>query len=237
MNNVLIAQSQNQPIIPSGVVGYWSGNEYSGTKLRDYSGNNNDGTITGCTYVPGNKGSALNFDGLGTNYIDCGTASACNFTTTNFTIMFWIKPTTLNHTSGKDYQPVWLANGGYETGGYYLQDQGNGTGFSLITNQAGSGKHQFVISNNGYLVIGVWKHLTFLRNGAVGTLYCNAVEVTGYVNHDAIVNPASAPNNLTIGHYPGDSSAYWYNGALDDIIMYNRALSVSEITTIYNGTK
>jgi hypothetical protein len=235
MNITDLILSQNQPIISNGLVGYWSCNDYSGTKIKDYSTNRNDGTITGCTFVPGNKGPGLSFDGLGNTSVDCGAASVCNFTTTNFTVMFWMKPATLN-TAGKDGYAVIINDGTYNANGYYIQVQGNGTGIGLITSQVSPG-YQFNISNNGYLTLNIWQHIAIVRNGTVGSIYYNGAEVAGYTNRDAIVSPTASPTNLIFGKYPPLSANYWYNGVLDDIIFYNRALAVSEIETIYNGTK
>lgn len=240
MNITDITNSQNQPIMPSGVVGYWSCNDYSGNKLKDYSGNNNDGTITGCTFGVGKRAGALSFSGLlGTNYVDCGTATDCNFTTSDFTIMFWANPATLNvSTAGnKDFCSVFMGNGSYQEKGWYMQVPGapsNGSAIIFVTNQ--NTAHQFICSNNGYLTVNTWQHIAVVRNGTVGRIYYNGAEVS-YLTQDAITSPTSATYNLLFGKYPADNNNYWYNGLLDDITMYNKALSASDILTIYNGTK
>lgn len=48
-----------------GLVAYWDFDEGSGTIAKDKSGNGNDGTIHGATYVNGRYGKALSFNGEG----------------------------------------------------------------------------------------------------------------------------------------------------------------------------
>jgi hypothetical protein len=89
-----------------GLVGYWSFDEGEGTIAHDYSGNSNDGTIYGATWVDGKVGKALSFDGVD-DYVRVNDSS--NFDITDaITIEAWIKPikTTGDHQiivqSGED---------------------------------------------------------------------------------------------------------------------------------------
>jgi len=65
--------------------------EGSGTVARDASGNGNDGTIYGATWVNGKYGKALSFDGV-EDYVDCGNDVSLNFERTDpFSIEAWVK--------------------------------------------------------------------------------------------------------------------------------------------------
>jgi hypothetical protein len=68
---------------------------------KDSSGNGNDGTIYGATFVEGISGRALNFDGVN-NYVSLGNAN--DFKIQQFTISIWINPSIdLDSTTVPDY--------------------------------------------------------------------------------------------------------------------------------------
>jgi len=73
-----------------GLVAEWHFDEGYGSVLKDSSGNGNDGTIYGATWVDGKFGKALSFDGVD-DYVDCGNDRIFDFGTNTFTIETWVK--------------------------------------------------------------------------------------------------------------------------------------------------
>src|SRR5208337_5675022 len=72
-----------------GLVGWWRFDEGSGTIAGDSSGNGNNGTIYGATWVTGKYGDALSFDGA-SNYVSIPYNPIFNFGTGSFSVGVWI---------------------------------------------------------------------------------------------------------------------------------------------------
>ena len=190
----------------------------------DSSGNANNATTTGSpTYVAGKHGSALNLNGSGQYAMAPAGILA---SVTNFTIAAWV-----NWAGGSAWQRIF--------------DFGNGTTqYLFLTPSSGSGTLRFAISTNGNapgaeqiletspLPVGQWQHVAIIRNGNTAQLYTNGVlAVSGPVTiAPASFNPAL--NNLGESQYPGDPS---FNGQLDDVFIYNYALSSTEIARLMNN--
>ncbi|MDD4990383.1 MAG: LamG domain-containing protein, partial [Candidatus Pacebacteria bacterium] len=209
------------------------------TTATDKSGNGNTGTL-GAATTPGADdpkwasvvqpfsggragGGALSFDGVN-DYVDAGSGSSLNITG-DISISFWMK------TSG---------TGIYGTVGRYSVDA-TPTGYSLFLNRTTAGKFDFYKSNglvwatnlNSKLVNdGIWHYITLTGTDAFGILYIDGISNGTFT----YTNPISSPTtNVFIGSHKG--TAYYFNGLIDDVRIYNRALSEAEIRYQYNQTK
>jgi hypothetical protein len=78
--------------------------------------------------------------------------------------------------------------------------------------------------------LNTWTHVAGTANGSVAKSYMNGVEV-GSVAAGATYEGYSIPNNFIGGGHG------YFNGLIDDVRIYNRALSAAEIQAIYNATK
>ena len=187
----------------------------------DSSGNANHATTIGApTFVAGQYGSGLNLNGT-SQYamIPAGIMASV----TNFTIAAWV-----NWNGGGAWQRIF--------------DFGNDTTqYMFLTPSSGSGTFRFTISTNGNvagaeqiletapLPIGQWRHVAVTRNGNTARLYTNGVlAVSGAVTiAPASFNPVL--NYLGDSQYPADPL---FNGRLDELFIYNYALSSTEITRL-----
>jgi hypothetical protein len=186
---------------------------------NDSSGNANHATTIGApTFIAGQYGSALNLNGT-SQYamVPAGIMASV----TNFTIAAWV-----NWNGGGAWQRIF--------------DFGNDTTqYMFLTPSSGSGTLRFAISTNGNapgaeqiletlpLPAGQWRHIAVTRNGSSARLYTNGVmAVTGSVTiAPANFNPAL--NYLGESQYAADP---FFNGRLDEVFIYNYALSSAEIS-------
>src|SRR3989344_2491526 len=220
------AQKFTAPPTNLGLVGYWSMNEGTGTVAGDGSGNGNRGTLTGGpTWVDGKRGKALSFDG-GDDKVNAGTGSSLNVTGA-FTASAWIYPRSYGGASkGRIIQKGDLTS----TGFIWFVDNSNTTnGMSFCTNGCSGGQLGNIITLNQ------WQHVTVVWNGAsIATFYVNGVSKgnASSVTSGSISSHLSSP--LSIGANAADTTRQ-FNGLIDEVRIYNRELTASEIQALYKS--
>jgi len=206
-----------------GLVGYWSFNEGSGTIAYDYSGNNNNGTLTnGPTWTQGKVGQALSFDGVN-DYVNILYNPNLNVVNNKFTIAMW-----LNMNTPADRGRQILGKFSYLGSGYYVFMYSGENRISFGFHGGGS----VWISKSNDITYNQWQYIAVTLDGNIMKVYLNGTlnsmrNDVGTVGTDTI--------DLTIGGYV---PAYVVgNKFIDEVRIYNRALSDAEIQAIYNATK
>jgi|GEM_PF-1308751 len=201
-----------------GLVGYWDMNEGSGTAATDKSGNGNNGALTnGPKWATGKNKGALQFDGKD-DYVDCGNGSNLNITG-NMSIEAWVKPDRLTADNRV------FAKFDYMHNGYAMNIFANGS-FYLGTWQEAA--QQSTISSAGAVTVGNWNHIVVTRSGTSARTYRNGVDVTSSAGSHT--DPAVSAMNATIGMGEG-----WpFQGIIDEVRVYNRALAPEEVRYHYN---
>lgn len=204
--------------LSNGLVGYWKMDEatWSGTlaDIVDSSGNGNIGTAQGATDAKaypttGKFGNGGYFDGVD-DYVSVPNNSMFSFGTNDFSISAWVKT---NVTSTK------IAVGKYSGYDYWLGNNYGAT-FSISGTQVNEPSNT-ISDNNWHLITGV---------RSKGVIY---IFVDGKLrNSKANTNSASPDGNLGIGQF--GTSGYFWNGLIDEVRIYNRALSPSEVSALYN---
>jgi len=207
----------------NGLVSYWGFDEGMGTVALDpVNGNNATSSLSLAWQSAGacKVGSCISFDG--NSYLDAGNNSTLNFTSSDFTISVWIKANTTTGTI--------VERGLSQTDGYTLMFDPY---VHLLTHQ--SGTYTYCRSQNP-VGVGTWTHWVAVRQGSNIRLYRNGVEDVPYTGGTctSISNPVSSTRSLTIGKGNTWGSV---NGTIDEVRIYNRALSDAEIQAIYNATK
>lgn len=188
----------------------------------DSSGNANDAIITGPpAYGAGMYGSALSLSGTG-QYAMAPAGILAGVT--NFTMAVWVY-----WNGGSAWQRI--VDFGNDTTQYMFLTPGSGSGtlrFAITTNGAGAEQ----ILETSPLPVGQWRHVAITRNVDTARLYTNGIlAVSGTVS----VAPASfdpALNFLGESQYPADPL---FSGRLDELFIYNYALSDTEITRLANN--
>lgn len=221
---ILNVPQNNQ--LTNGLVGFWSfnGKDLEGTTAYDRSGNGNDGTLTNDPKAAiGKVGQALQFDGVD-DYVTVVDDSTLDFDTGDFSISLWVKPATYAEGAGFIHK-----NEGGGQSQYWLRDESTNGSLRFMTEDPSGGTA--VETSDEYLTLNEWQHIVATRNGSTVCIYkngANSVCNSGTVRN--VTNNAA----LRIGVGPGDT---YLNGTLDEVRIYNRVLSASEILQLYNGGK
>ncbi|HAT68843.1 MAG TPA: hypothetical protein DCS20_04500 [Candidatus Yonathbacteria bacterium] len=191
-----------------GLVAYWPFNEGVGSTAGDASGNGHTGTLKESpTWTSGKLGRALSFD------ISDRIAFTNIITGTTNTISVWIYLT----ADCSNYSSI------------FAQDSVDG----LYCYQSGSdNKLDFWYTatppdhfSNTALALNRWYHVAIVNNAGSATFYLNGVA-------DGTVASAPSFNANTIG---GDTSLETFPGKLDEVRLYNRALSASDVYALYKS--
>jgi hypothetical protein len=221
--------------IADGLVAYWPLNEGKGATTSDLSGNGNDGTLNGGPiWVDGKFGGALDFDGTD-DHVDCGNPSILDFGTSNFTVSAWIKTT---NAAGETI----FGNGGDNSGGIRvrLYVEGN-PGVKILVDDDIS---KYDPEGDIAVLDGQWHHIVGMRRGTALRVYIDGVEDQGATAHGESTIPAAydisgtSQHNAYIGaqtsHTSGDLIKF-FGGLIDDVALWNRALTVEEISYLWNN--
>ncbi len=209
----------------SDIVGWWQFNEGEGSVAYDISGYNNDGTIHGATYVdgvPGKEGYALEFDGI-SDYVNVGSDSSLNLTN-EITQSAWIYPVG-NPTN--DRGTISTKNASYYFQ-HYVDDRI--TVYTYWNFNGTRGGSSYFYSNNT-VQRNQWNFVAWSEKNGLRRIYINGeLDAEGQFQESIWVGTAS----LTIG---AQGSTRHFNGKIDDLRIYSRALTSEEINTLYTETK
>jgi fibronectin type 3 domain-containing protein len=214
--NVASATTGTASTQPSGLVAGYNFDAGSGTAVADSSGNGNTGTITGATWTAGRYGGGLSFNGS-TNRVQVPSATSLNLTS-GMTLAGWVRPT--------------ASQGGWRTiiqkeADAYVLNASNDTG-ALFPGGGGTinGSWQYV-SGTSASPLNTWTHVAMTYDGATMRLYVNGVQVSTRLvtgTSQTTTSPLWIGGNSPYGEY--------FQGVLDEIRVYNRALTLAEILTI-----
>jgi hypothetical protein len=207
--------------IDPNLIGWWRFDDGSGIIAFDSSGNGNDGTFNGDPqWMPNQFGYALEFDGSG-DWLDCGEDPSLQITDA-VTVSAWIKVGTqgVDHKIGGNQDG---ANGGYKLTVY----NNNRVEFEIRTsgNLAVLNRN---VSGGIEIEVDIWYHVTgvySLEDGYIRT-YVNGVLDREMSTTDAL---GASPGSFKIGCEPFMTGSYNFNGVMDDIRIYNHALTEGKI--------
>ncbi|HUV65908.1 MAG TPA: LamG domain-containing protein, partial [Sedimentisphaerales bacterium] len=220
---LIVAQSAS-----AGLVGHWTFDEGSGTVAADSSGKGNNGTILGnATWVAGRIGSgALSFD-ASDDIVMVGDNPSLDIEDA-LTICLWVKApdvVTPNHMVTK--QPSGSAATNYP-GNYEFRIKSNTIQFLHQTSQ---GTDYSLYQSASQITAGEWHHAAVsIVEGGLVELYLDGVSAGSVAQTGTfgILNDDS----LRIG---GRKDSKFFNGILDDVYIYDRALTPEQIAGLRDG--
>ena len=208
----------------SGLKGNWKFDENTGATTADSSGNNNTGTLSsGATWTTGQSGSAVNLDGVD-DYVQVGAQSSLALTTAG-SLSAWIYPT---------------GAGSLATyGGIIINKEGE---YELARFQDGTIQWAFANTNPGWNWINTgyvaplnqWTHVAVTYDSGVVKTYINGTLFHTYSGSGAIGDVDGSRNDFRIGSR--QLGLHNFQGRIDEVRVYNRALSASEVTTLPSGS-
>ena len=230
-NNWLISEYDVVPVEPNNnnLIGWWKLDEGAGTIAADSSIYDNDGNLAGDPnshpqWVAGHIGSgALDFNGVH-DYVDCSNDVNLNEPniTGKVTLSAWVKT---NDCGNGQFNP-YITKGDFA---YTLQHRAplgtNINELEIALYSAGTGTWYFASTPVDSSFNGVWHHLAGTYDGSKLKLYIDG-ELKAITNY---VGPiATSTANVNLGK-SSDFTDRWYDGALDDVRIYKRALSQGEV--------
>ena len=182
---------------------------------------NTNCTLEGnATYTADGKfGGGLLLDGSG-DFVSCGSSTLTNLPigNSNYTISVWVKSAALN-------------TGGYIGWGEY---ESSNRVNAFRTNNDGIQNYwwgnDLIHSSPALNLLNQWHHAVVNYNGTTRTIYFDGA----LLKTDTPGTPNSTASNFAIGR-TAPMYVEFFNGTLDDLSIWNRALTLNEITYLYNS--
>jgi hypothetical protein len=192
--------------------------------LEDTSGNGNNGSIVGAMWASGKFGGGLQFDGAD-DYVDVGTDASLDIT-------------------GEITLSVWVNANEWEAYDTLLQKGGSGGGEAYLIRHTGGrvsvlyGFNDTTIVESGYIWSSTnsWHHLASTFNGTAALLYIDGVMVEDFSPASPKTLDSRPSDPLYIGFRQNGGANDYFNGTLDSVAIYDRALTADEIAALFIAT-
>jgi len=209
----------------SGLMGWWKLDDGAGALAMDSSVHGNSGTLTnGPVWVAGKIGGALRLDGRN-QYVECGNGPSLNVTD-QITLAVWINPS----AAGNGQHQHYVTKGDkcyalkHNTGNYMefdIYDRGWFTARGPAVTAA---------SFNG-----VWHHVAGTYDGKILKMYIDGELQPAFGAESHVGHIPLTATSVSIGRDNDAGGRRYYNGLIDDVRIYNRALSQEEIVRVFGG--
>ncbi|MDP2668785.1 MAG: LamG domain-containing protein [bacterium] len=236
-NAAIIIQAPKYIGLNSGLVGYWSfnGADIANVTAFDRSGQGNNGTLSpppaggGPVRAIGKIGQALSFDGVN-DWINAGNSSTLSFSAADskFTLAAWVKPDT-NSANLNTIISRYIGTGNQRQWAFVTTATGQ---IKIIISEDGIDSNVSIVSVP-VLQLGTWSHVAVTMNIStdVFKMYINGAEVS-ITGSAPIAALFASTGNVNIGNRKDGTEGPW-DGLLDDVRVYNRALTADEIKRLY----
>lgn len=223
--NVTIVSPGTGSAPTNGLVLYYSFTTNT-TPVPDESGNGNTGTVYGsATWVTnGKSGGAMSFGGWANSRIDIPPSDSIYSANEHLTMNAWYCP---EDVGDKNYVIVMF---GWQYWGAHLV---------LSSPDARRLMGGFAIGGGGYYssaydqTMNQWHMATCVRDGTTGYLYLDGTLVDTFSVGSGNLRSYQSGEGVGIGNAPGSTDTSSFSGSLDEVRIYNRALSASEIRGLY----
>ena len=215
----------------NGLVSYWPCETTVGATTPDVSLGNDLGLINSPAIVPGHNGNCFQFDGttqlLGLNHTtnpnDTGLPI---YSTTGYTVAFWVNAAGTVAANKTIFSEGIAGNTGPL---FNIASQGGGKLRLFLRNNANSPLLNNVASV-GVVLDGTWHHVAWTDNNGTAKLYFDGVPDTANFNYTAGGGPTL--NNTSVGALLRTPPVNFFPGKIDEIAVWRRVLSQSEIQTL-----
>lgn len=202
----------------SETLAYWKFDEGAGTTAVDSSGHGHVATFFGTPlWATGKRGMALSFDSVGANFVRSGVLAPSGASPR--TISAWIY---LNSFAS-------IADGSYQVPLSYGSNVAGSLFEILIDNAAQTVNYHTLglFPSMGLITTGAWHHVVMVYDGT------NRI---GYLDNVQTLNSAFAINTTASNIYIGSTingNSRNFNGKIDDVRIYDHALSQREVNSVY----
>jgi len=199
---------------------------FAGNYIEDDDNNNNLSNVRDRQYLPPLENTSMDLDGSG-DYYNCGDVPNLH---NNLTISFWAKPEGDRLTR---QNPIGKAYGGEFAITFEDEPSPNSVSYFWGSTGLNSGTGGTTYESRGWnaLLLDEWAHYCFVRNNSAQTvkLYVNGELQSGW--GDGWITPVDSSLDL----YVGNGYTNEFEGCLDDVMLFNDALTQSEINLVYSG--
>ena len=227
----VVNYASEQSIVKDLII-FWQMDENSGSTIIDSSGQHIGTAYNHPMILDRQIGKARQFDSSRQQYIKMDHTELIDFKTNNFSVAFWMKA---KPTRGRSViickANEWLDGNDYYGWIFGNADDPDGSGLEFSINSGGNGNKmnkkvyaENVLDNN-------WNHVVGVRNGETMQLYINGSQMDSV---NGVTQTVSTAEPLIIG---ACANGYFYSGNIDEVIIWKRALSGTEIEDIYKGKK
>ena len=221
---------------PSGIVSWWAGDN----DASDVRGGNHGTMQNGATFAAGLVGPAFSFDGED-DYVDVQGSSSVS-AINSITVEAWVSAQVMTSTSGD----IFANRSPQVSEGFSLFIYSNGKlGIIIKTNSQSGFGAVFESATPVFLFDGRFQHVAATYDASTGTLkaYVDGQEIQlTNLSGATLSGPLNNPDNIFIGRRQdvgsggeGIAGAAYFKGLIDDLTLFDRALSGAEIQAIYNA--
>jgi hypothetical protein len=219
IRSVKISAATNPGQLPPGLVSLWSG-EGNG---RDSIGGNDGILMPGVNFETGVVGQAFHFNGNDNSYVKIPDSPSLDSLAASITIVAWIKVNQFNPF------PDWNGIVTKGNSSWRLSRYGGTSAIGFST----TGLSDVDLPGNKNINDGQWHHVAAVYDGKNKYIY-----VDGALDASVPATGSIAQNNFPVGiGENAEALGHLWNGSIDEVAIYNRALTADEIQTIYNAVK
>lgn len=194
---------------------------------RDYSINSNDGTVTEAVLTSGKYGGGYKFDGSNDKIVILNSADVPSlnktFSGSTVTVSMW-----LNIGTNGNFIEILDVNADASTnGGFRIEVNKNSEILFELNNRT---KSLDLGTGEGFYTRGEWFNLIVTYNGTTASIYKN-----GILNKESFAlsgNLNGSKSNFSIAK----GRTGYFNGTIDELMVFNRTLSATEVLKLYAGT-
>jgi fibronectin type 3 domain-containing protein len=206
-------------VAPTGLVAAYGFDEGAGATVSDASGNGNTGTISGATWTIGRSGNALLFDGVN-DWLTIADSASLDVTS-GVSLEAWVYPTAL----GTAWRTVLFKeqSGDLVYGLYANRNTTRPNGQVYVGGTARE------LDGTASLSLNTWSHLAMTYDGSTIRLFLNGTQVSQVARTGAVATSTGA---LRIGG--NNVWPEWFAGRIDDVRVYNRALTTAQVQADMN---
>ncbi len=195
-------------------------------RLEDLAGRGFHATLFNTTQVAGIHGAARHFDGTAGDYIAVPDGDALD-PTLAITVSAWVRPEG-NHAGG--FGGVWFDQTIASRSRILVADDG-----SVTAQFRFSGMDRSFSTAPGLVPLNQWSHVVYTYTDGWERIYVNAVERASEQSFGPL-STSSLPRLIGRG-YNYEAGSYFFNGSIDEVQVFDRALGPEEISGIYHATE
>ena len=185
---------------------------------QDATGNGNQGVVNGSVpYVAGKVGNAFSFNANVANYVRI--PNSASLQTAQMSVEYWV-----NFNSATNAVTVAKRNGSSDA--WQVGITYSGGNFNLQFVGEGVDRYSASLASP----VGVWTHVAATYDGSTAKGYINGAQV---LSEPFTLHLGSRTADIYVGNYAG--SALPFDGKVDELSIYNRALSAAEVLAIYQA--